>query len=98
MFCLKKRSLVLVLLIAFSLTTMSIPAMAEDSVPDAMSMIGDFVILRPLGIAATAVGCALFVVTLPFTVWSSKRVRATGNNFVVLPGKVTFVRPLGELS
>ncbi len=57
---------------------------------------GDFAVTRPVGIAATAVGCVFWVASLPFTVWSKERFNKAGKNLVVTPGKYTFVRPLGD--
>ena len=57
-------------------------------------MILDLVLLRPIGFAATVIGAAAFVVSLPFTL-PMKQVNEAANKLVVKPGKYTFVRPLG---
>lgn len=62
--------------------------------PPAFAMIGDLLVARPLLIAATAVGAAVFVVSLPFTALGGN-VGAAGKALVVDPGKAAFVRCLG---
>jgi ribose/xylose/arabinose/galactoside ABC-type transport system permease subunit len=62
--------------------------------PPAFAMIADLVIARPLLIAATVVGGAVFVVSLPFTA-AGGNVGAAGKALVVDPGKAAFVRCLG---
>ncbi|EIK98519.1 hypothetical protein PMM47T1_00735 [Pseudomonas sp. M47T1] len=62
--------------------------------PPAYSMIADLVIARPLLIAATAIGAAVFVVSLPFTALGGN-VKDAGKALVVDPGKAAFVRCLG---
>ncbi|NLC71417.1 MAG: hypothetical protein GX751_08685 [Desulfuromonadaceae bacterium] len=59
-------------------------------------MVVDLAVARPVGIAATAVGCVFWVASLPFTVWSKERLNKAGKNLVVTPGKYAFVRPLGD--
>ena len=61
-----------------------------------LDMIVDFAVARPLGIAATAVGCVFFVASLPFTIWTKERLNKAGHNLVVVPGHYAFVRPLGD--
>ncbi|MEZ4599142.1 MAG: hypothetical protein R2940_05070 [Syntrophotaleaceae bacterium] len=77
----------------------SSPALAFDddySDASAEAIIVDFVVVRPLSIAATAIGCGFFVATLPFTVWSKERMGKTADALVVKPASYAFVRPLGE--
>ncbi|WAC46489.1 multidrug transporter [Pseudomonas sp. SL4(2022)] len=62
--------------------------------PPAFSMVGDFLIARPLLIAATAIGAGVFVVTLPFSA-AGGNIGEAGNALVVEPGKAAFVRCLG---
>jgi|SRR5690554_2563171 len=95
-FRLVAASLVLVL----SLGPLS--AMANDAIgveydtdtPEAFAMAGDLLIARPLLLAATAVGTAVFVVTLPFS-WLSGSTDKAGKALVVEPARATFVRCLG---
>ena len=55
----------------------------------------DVVVMRPVGVAATAVGTALFIGTLPFTVVTGTW-REPAYRLVYRPMKFTFKRPLGE--
>src|SRR5262245_8398605 len=61
----------------------------ESAAADAVS--------RPLWFGATAIGGAIFVVTLPISALS-KSVNRTAKKLVVRPGQATFRRPLGDFS
>jgi hypothetical protein len=67
---------------------------AVEENPSALAMAGDLVIARPLLLAATVVGAALYVVSLPFSLAGGNAVEA-GNTLVVGPATSTFVRCLG---
>ena len=97
--CWKKKALVIIMATLLVVIGMITPALAEDprSHISGAGMAFDFVVLRPLGIAATAAGCGFFIATLPFTLWSGERIKQSGHGFVVEPAYYTFVRPLGEL-
>lgn len=60
------------------------------------SMIIDGLLVRPLGLAATVVGAAAWVVTLPFSLLGHNAKEA-GQVMVVDPAAFTFTRPLGDL-
>lgn len=62
--------------------------------PKAFSMIGDLLVARPLLIGATAIGAAVFVVSLPFTA-AGGNIGEAGKALVVEPGEAAFVRCLG---
>ncbi|HVM48980.1 MAG TPA: hypothetical protein VMU04_13195, partial [Candidatus Acidoferrum sp.] len=53
-------------------------------------------VARPISFAATVVGSALFVVSLPVAAISHS-VKTTSNVLVVAPAKDVFVRPIGDL-
>ncbi len=97
---LKKKVLVVLLISFISLATVTTPALAQNPLLEVSGegMAFDFMILRPLGIATTAAGCAFFFVTLPFTVWSTERIKQSGNCFIAVPANFTFIRPLGDLA
>jgi hypothetical protein len=59
-------------------------------------MMLDLLILRPLGLLATGVGSAAFVVSLPFTLPSGST-GAAACELVREPFAYTFARPLGDL-
>ena len=95
----KKKTLVIIMTTFLVVIGMTTPAQAQDprSYLSGAGMAFDFVVLRPLGIATTAVGCGFFIATLPFTVWSGERIKQSRHGFVVEPATYTFVRPLGDL-
>ena len=65
--------------------------------PNAAGMIlVDAFLLRPLGLAATVLGTATFIVTLPFSLPTRSAGKAA-KVLVVKPAKFTFARPLGEV-
>ena len=61
----------------------------------AEKMIFDFILLRPLGIVATILGTAMFVVSLPFSAAGGNSKEAY-QKMVVEPASYTFKRPLGD--
>ena len=58
-------------------------------------MIGDLVVMRPLGIVATAVGAIAYVISLPFSLGGGNEPEAR-QKLIIEPAKYTFTRPLGE--
>jgi len=62
--------------------------------PSAMAMAGDLVVARPLGLIATVLGTAVFIVSLPFSLLGGNSGEAA-KTLVVGPAKTTFVRCLG---
>jgi len=59
-------------------------------------MFADAVVVRPLTAAATVVGFAAWVVTLPFSIPSGSAADA-GKSWVIDPLGYTFNRPLGDI-
>jgi len=94
-----KKNIIVLLILAIIMATFAVqPVSAQNRVdePTGASMTADLLLVRPLSIAATAVGCVVYVLALPFTVWSKDRINTAGKNFVVVPGEYAFVRPLGD--
>ena len=60
------------------------------------AMLVDAFLLRPLGLAATVLGTATFIVTLPFSL-PTRSADDAAKVLVVTPAKYTFTRPLGEV-
>ncbi len=58
-------------------------------------MTADLILARPLGIVATVFGCAVFVVSLPFSALGGNTKQAA-QKLVKEPASYTFTRPLGE--
>ena len=61
----------------------------------------DILITRPLGLATTVVGTALFVVMSPFTALSAiapphDAFDRVADVFIVVPATYTFLRPIGK--
>ena len=98
---LRRQSLIFFLLAAVLLFTWAAsPALAKEKQSitgedrNAVSMMFDLVLLRPLGLAATVIGTAFFVVSLPFSVLGGNTGEAA-KKLMVEPAKYTFTRPLG---
>ena len=58
-------------------------------------MAGDALVVRPLGIAATVIGGAIFVISLPFSVLGGNT-KPAFDYLLADPFKFTFSRPLGD--
>ncbi len=98
---LRRQSLIFFLLAAVLLFTWAAsPALAKEKQSitgedrNAVSMMFDLVLLRPLGLAATVIGTAFFVVSLPFSILGGNTGEAA-KKLMVEPAKYTFTRPLG---
>jgi hypothetical protein len=90
---------VIVMLIALALVTG--PCMTcfaqgneKNAAVTAGEMAGDVLVVRPLGLCATVIGTALFVVSLPFSALGGNTDKAF-NYLMKSPAKFTFDRPLG---
>ena len=96
-----RRTLVVVIAVTLVFTSTGFSAFAQgelelDNKAPAESMVMDFCLMRPLGIGATVVGTAFFIVSLPFSALG----RNTGpawDKMVADPFNFTFARPLGEV-
>jgi len=62
--------------------------------PTALAMVGDLVVARPMLIAITAAGAALYLVSLPLSLMGGNA-EAAGDTLVVGPAKAAFMRCLG---
>lgn len=60
-----------------------------------IEIVADVLIVRPVGIVATVIGAAAFIVALPFSLPSGS-VHETGRVLVAEPFKYTFARPIGD--
>ncbi|MFP3867529.1 MAG: hypothetical protein ACLFUU_05095 [Desulfobacteraceae bacterium] len=91
------RILVVVMLIVVMTVSSGIAAAQSysQSRPSPEVMFFDGLVGRPLGVAATAVGCATLVATLPFTLPSGSTGQAA-RGLVREPAAWTFGRPLGQ--
>ena len=95
-----KRSLVVFVAVAIVFTSTGFSALAGGAImldePSGESMVADFLLLRPLGIAATAVGSVFFVVSVPFS-WPTGSLGAAFDKLIAEPAIFTFARPLGKV-
>jgi len=90
----KIRFLTALSLLALSFLSV-MPARAQ--VDDEVAVVTDAVIARPLCFAATIIGSAIFVVSLPVAV-PSNSVNGAADILVKRPAWATFQRPLGDFS
>ena len=67
----------------------------EAKEPGGGAMVYDFAIVRPIGLAATVIGSAFWLVSLPFSALGDNADVAT-EKLVKEPAAYTFKRPLGE--
>ena len=65
----------------------------NEVTPEAMG--ADLLVVRPLGIVASVLGTAVFIVSLPFSALGGNTKTAC-QKLVQDPAKFTFKRPLGE--
>ncbi len=63
---------------------------------DAVSVVVDVTVARPITCALTLLGSAVFVVSLPVTIPSGS-VKKVAHALVLVPAKDTFTRPVGDL-
>jgi hypothetical protein len=92
------------LCLSAALLAASLPAYANDTnnvdpennnTPSGTAMAADIFLLRPLSLAATAIGTGIFIAGLPFEAVSNS-IPAASHRLIVEPGEFTFTRPLGE--
>lgn len=62
---------------------------------DGEDIAADLVFMRPVGLAATVAGTAVFIVSLPFALITND-LSKTAKELVVDPFNYTFNRPLGD--
>jgi hypothetical protein len=88
------KKLTVTTLIAISIVMISVPAFGNDQILDATV---DIILVRPASLAATVVGTAVLIVSLPFSI-PSQSVGATAKTLVAEPFNFTFTRPIGDFS
>jgi hypothetical protein len=82
-------------LVAVPCMTCFAQGLEQDDEVIAGKMAGDALVVRPLGICATVIGGALFIVSLPFSALGGN-VEPAFNYLLADPFMFTFNRPLGE--
>ena len=91
----KTRSLITVACVLAIMLSTTTPALASGT-SDPASMVVDVLVARPISFAATVVGSALFVVSLPFAA-VSRSTKDTAETLVATPARDLFTRPVGDL-
>jgi hypothetical protein len=94
-----KQSLILLTIVVLVAIPFGSPVLAQEyfetAEPAGGEMLYDLIVIRPVGIIATAVGTVTFVFSLPFSALG-RNVDSAGQKLVKDPFKYTFLRPLGE--
>ena len=94
-----KQSISIVMIMMLLIIPFDSTALAEEyfeaAEPEGGEMIYDAIVVRPLGVVATAVGAVFFVVSLPFSAMGGN-IDTASEKLVKKPARFTFKRPLGE--
>lgn len=94
-----KQSIVFLLIAVLVLISFSTSVLAGSQKLNndisAEAMAADLLIVRPLGIVATVVGCAIFIVSYPFSALGGNT-KVACQKLVKDPAKFTFKRALGD--
>ena len=92
-----KSSVAIILAVTLTLTASLVRA--EDTYSNrnvtGSAIAVDILLARPMGLVATVLGSAIFVVGLPFTLINGSTDQAA-QKLVVEPAEYTFTRPLGK--
>ncbi len=90
------KTLIVCLAVILALSVLgSMPAAAQAHHASTAAVIGDVLVLRPLGFTGTVLGTTAFVVSLPVT-WTFHNKREAEKLLVKKPFNYTFRRPLGK--
>jgi hypothetical protein len=90
----RAKLLTTICVLAVGLGSATANAAADDAGP--MEAAADALVVRPVCLAATVVGSAVFVVALPWAAMS-KSVKKTAHMLVGKPANATFTRPMGDM-
>ncbi|WP_369600787.1 hypothetical protein AAIA72_13250 [Hahella sp. SMD15-11] len=88
-----RRILPLMAALVLVLPTTGYSEVLEEK-PSALAMLGDAVFARPVLLATTVAGAAVYVVSLPFSL-AGGNAKEAADTLVTGPAKATFVRCLG---
>jgi hypothetical protein len=99
MYKIKKHTLIFLLISALVCVPLGASAFAAAQTSNeeitGSTMTADLLLVRPLGIVATVLGCAVFIVSLPFSALGGNTKQAS-QKLVKEPAEFTFTRPLGS--
>ncbi len=96
MYNISRKIVAVSLITALMVISLNTNAFAQLSEPTAGAMAADTLVGRPLGIASQALGCVLFVISLPFSL-PGKNVSTVFKKTIVEPAKFTWTRPVGKI-
>jgi hypothetical protein len=96
-----KKALVVLLVLICIVAFMPISSVCASSIDEpfdgsAGAMTFDLILMRPIGLAASIVGAAVFIVSLPFSALGGNQ-EAAAEKLINEPLFFTFQRPLGQL-
>ena len=96
-----KKALVVLLVSIFIVSFMPVSSVFASNIDEpfegtAGAMAFDLILMRPIGLAASIVGTAIFIVSLPFSALGGNE-EAAAEKLVKEPLFFTFQRPLGQL-
>jgi len=99
MFKIAKKFLIIAMIAAMIIMPFATSTLAaeywDEEDPSGGEMMFDFVVLRPVGLVATAVGSVFFVISSPFAALGGNMDTAK-EKLVKDPAAFTFKRPLGQ--
>lgn len=89
-----KRAVTALLVSCLMLPQVLLAGSAVDESPNEWAMVGDLLVARPVGLALTVGGTAVWLVSLPFTILAGHAGEAA-ETLILGPGESTFMRCLG---
>ncbi len=90
------KNKIMLLLCALTFTFGGVSTSRAD-VDRSLDVVGDVALVRPGCILVTAVGSVIFVIALPFTVFSHS-VGSSADTLIVHPAEDAFTRPVGDFT
>jgi len=90
-----KKALIIIAAVLFAFTATFSFAATDTQNPQDEAIIGDILVLRPLGVVATIVGSVFYLVGLPFS-QGGGNTQSAADTLVVAPATFTFARPVGD--
>lgn len=85
---------IMTILVVIAVMCVSVPAFAADKGDEAIMVAVDVTLVRPVSLAATLVGTAVFIASLPFTI-PAGGVSKAARVLISEPFAYTFQRPIG---
>ncbi len=96
-----KKNLVLAMIVSILIIPFGSAALAQEYFetedPGGGAMLFDLCVVRPIGLVATALGSATFLLSWPFSALGNNS-DVAGQKLVKDPAAYTFKRPLGEFN